>query len=210
MALSSCVPLINWAYLHLLGHAAVASAEPGLMRPRPCGQRRPAGDRSGVAIVSASQVQLLSGPRLVFGMACDGRFFAPFRWVHPRFKTPAAAILLLGGTALVLLLVAGQGAVDKILNGAVFIDTVFFILTGLAVFVLRRKRADIPRPVRVPGYPFVPAMFVLGETAVLIGAFCDASLRHAAIIGAIWIAAAGLCYAAFFRQRDTIATVPHP
>ncbi len=199
--------LINWAYLHLLGYSAVANSNTLAADAAAVGW--PAGGRRAIALAVALSafgvlnVQLLTGPRLLYGMAMDGRFFAPFREVHSRFQTPAAAILLLGGMSIVLLLVAGQKAVDKILNGAVFIDSVFFIFTGLAVFVLRSKRPDAPRSVRVPGYPVVPALFVLGETGVLIGAFCDPSLRQAAIIGAAWIAGAALCYAACFRRHSS-------
>jgi basic amino acid/polyamine antiporter, APA family len=205
--------LINWAYLHLLGYAAVAGSKTLAADAAAVvwtnGGRRAIALAVALSAFGVLNVQLLSGPRLVYGMACDGRFFAPFRWVHPQYKTPAAAIVLLAVAALVLLLAAGQGAVDKILNGAVFIDTVFFIFTGLALFVLRSKRPDILRPFRVPGYPVVPALFVIGEIGVLIGAFCDDALRPAAIIGAAWIAAAALCYAAFFR-RSGVPTVSLP
>lgn len=198
--------LINWAYLHLLGYAAVAASPTLAADAAAVGW--PAGGRRAIALAVALSafgvlnVQLLTGPRLLYGMAMDGRFFAPFREVHSRFQTPALAILLLGGMSMILLLAAGQKAVDRILNGAVFIDSVFFISTGLSVFVLRAKRPDAPRSFRVPGYPIVPALFVLGETGVLIGAFCEASLRHAAIIGAAWIAAAGLCFATCFRRHS--------
>lgn len=196
--------LINWAYLHLLGYSAVADSKTLAADAAAVvwanGGRRAIALAVAISAFRVLNVQLLSGPRLIYGMACDGRFFAAFRWVHPRFNTPAAAIVLLAAAALVLLLAAGQDAVDKILNGAVFIDTVFFILTGLALFVLRARHPTASRPFRVPGYPLVPALFVLGETGVLIGAFCDAALRPAALIGAAWIAAAAICYAAFFRR----------
>lgn len=197
--------LVNWAYLHLLGYAAVANSQALAADAAAVvwvkGGRRAIALAVALSAFGVLNAQLLSGPRLIYGMACDGRFFAPFRRVHPRFKTPSAAIFLLGLVPMALLWAAGREAVDKILNGAVFIDTVFFILTGAALMVLRTKRPDAIRSVCVPGYPIVPALFVLGETGVLIGAFCDDSLRHTAIIGGAWIAAAGLCYAVFFRRR---------
>jgi hypothetical protein len=64
--------------------------------------------------------------------------------------------------------------VDRLLNGVVFIDGLFFALTGAALFVLRQKRARAEQPPasvlpRVPGYPVVPLVFVLGE----LGAVAD-------------------------------------
>jgi APA family basic amino acid/polyamine antiporter len=92
------------------------------------------------------------------------------------------------------------GAVDQLLTGVVFIDGVFFVLTGAALFVLRRRRADLPRPVRVPWFPWVPALFVLGEIAVVAGAYGDAAVRASALIGVGWIFAAALLYVARFQR----------
>ena len=84
-------------------------------------------------------------------MANDGRFFRLFARVNARFRTPVAAIVLLGFMALVLLIAAGQHAVEKLTTGVVFIDSVFFALTGLALIVLRKRRPGAERSVRVPG-----------------------------------------------------------
>jgi basic amino acid/polyamine antiporter, APA family len=193
----------NWAYLRLIGAAAVAHT------------RTPAADavtavfpNAGRVIAAAITVsafgvlnaQLLSGPRLVFGMARDGRFFGSFARIG-RFGTPVAAILLLSGMALVLLLAVGPERVDQqLLTGVVFIDTIFFLLTGAAVIVLRIKSPRIPRPVRVAGYPLVPVLFVAGELFVLVGAYADAGARTAALIGVAWILAAAMIYFLFFRR----------
>jgi APA family basic amino acid/polyamine antiporter len=88
--------------------------------------------------------------------------------------------------------------IDQLLNGTMFIDVTFFALTGVALIVLRRTRAEAPRPVRVPGYPVVPLLFVLGELGALAGSLLDKSVRGSAYIGAAWIAAAALAYAMWF------------
>ena len=80
------------------------------------------------------------------------------------------------------------------------IDAVFMGLTGLAVIVLRRRRPDAERSVRVPLYPVVPILFVLGILAVIVGTFMNPEARQAALIGAAYIAAAGVCYFVFFRR----------
>jgi APA family basic amino acid/polyamine antiporter len=136
-------------------------------------------------------------------MASDGRFFPQFARLSARFGTPTAAILLLGGFAMVLLLVAGYdfGAVDKLLTGVVAVDSVFFGLTGAAIFVLARKGGRADNPLRSLGYPVVPALFVIGELGVVAGSFMSPSTRGAAVIGVVWIVIAGVVYGVRFRRR---------
>jgi APA family basic amino acid/polyamine antiporter len=144
--------------------------------------------------------QLLSGPRLIYGLAVDGRFFNLFARVHPRFGTPSLAVLLLAGLAIALLTVAGSEAFGRLVTGVVFVDGVFFALTGIALFVLRRNQPQQPRPVRVPGYPLVPLFFVAGEAGILMGACSDAPAREAAMVGLAWIAAGAVLYTFVFRR----------
>jgi len=195
--------LANWAYLRLLGYEDVARsravAADAVAAVWPSTGKRVVAAAVALSAFGVLNAQFLTGPRLVYRMAVDGRFFRPFAHVSPRFSTPIAAILLLGAMALGLLLAAGQNAVDRILTGAVLIDGLFFVVTGLALLVLRRKRADAVRPVRVPGYPFVPLLFVVGEITVVIGAYSDPKVRAAAYIAVAWVAAAAFCYLLFFR-----------
>lgn len=197
--------LANWAYLDLLGYRGVV--EHPVLAAEAVGVVWPQYGRRGIALAVAFSAfgvlnaQLLSGPRLLFAMARDGRFFRRFGEVNPRTRTPVAAIVLLGALAMILLLVAGNDGSNRLLNGVVFVDGVFFVLTGAAVFLLRRLRPDAPRPVRVPLYPLVPALFVVGELGVLIGAHVDPQVRGAAFLGAIWIGVALMLYLLRFRAR---------
>jgi APA family basic amino acid/polyamine antiporter len=166
--------LVNWAYLHLLGYQAVVESDTlaadAVARVWPRIGARLAGAAVAVSAFGVLNAQLLSGPRLIYSMANDGRFFRPFARINARFRTPVVAIVLLGFMALVLLIAAGQHAVTTLTTGVVFIDSVFFALTGLALIVLRKRRPRAVRPVRVPGYPVVPLLFVLGEFGILAGA----------------------------------------
>jgi APA family basic amino acid/polyamine antiporter len=198
--------LANWAYLKLLGFGRVAESTT-LAADAVAVVWSERGRRGIAAAVAVSafgvlNAQLLSGPRLVYAMARDGRFFRIFGVLSPTFKTPVAAIGLIGGMGLVLLWWAGENGIDRLLTGAVFIDGVFFVLTGAALFVLRRKRPSTERPVRVPWYPLVPALFVVGELGVVAGAYMDPQTREAAVIGVAWIAAGVALYAACFRGRE--------
>jgi len=200
--------LANWSYLRLLGPTGVANspavAADSVAAVFPSIGRRAIAGAVAISAFGVLNAQLLTGPRLVYRMAGDGRFFRPFAALSPRFGTPAAAILLLSGIALAILLAVGPDRVDKdVLTGIMFIDLSFFVLTGAALIVLRPKRPDAVRPVRAPGYPLVPLIFVAGELAALVGAYLDPQVRSAAIVGACWIAAAALLYVVRFR-RSTI------
>lgn len=194
----------NWAYLALLGHAGVASskalAADAVAVAWADGGRRLIAGAVALSAFGVLNAQLLSGPRLVYGMATDGRFFAPFARVHPRFNTPYASIALIGGLALVLLWSAGAAAVDRLTAGVVAIDGLFFALTGFAVIVLRRKLGAAARSVRTPGYPVVPILFALCELAVVCGAFLNADVRQSAVIAALWVAGAAVLYTVCFRR----------
>lgn len=201
----------NWAYLHLLGDSGVASsgtiAADAVSQVLPSSWVRITALAVALSAMGVLNAQLLSGPRLLFGMARDGKFFKPFALPHKRFQTPVWAIVMISGLGLVLLWVAGFDRVDALLAGVVMIDAVFMGLTGLAVIVLRRKRPDAERSVRVPFYPVVPVLFVLGILAVIVGTFMG-STSQAALIGAGYIAAAVVCYFVFFRKTPDPAPPP--
>jgi APA family basic amino acid/polyamine antiporter len=202
--------LANWGYLRLLGServgASKALAADAVAVVWPETGRRLIAGAVAVSAFGVLNAQLLSGPRLVYGMARDGRFFRVFG-VLSRSGTPAAAIGLIGVMALGLLVAAGDGGVDTLLNGVVFIDGVFFAMTGAALFVLRRierRRAaggqGRAEGFRVPWYPLVPLVFVLGDLGVVAGAYLDPTVRRAAYVGVAWIVAAAVVYVLCFRR----------
>jgi APA family basic amino acid/polyamine antiporter len=198
--------LVNWAYFRLLGYHGVVESR-ALAADAVSVVWSLAGGRFIAAAVALSafgvlNVQILSGPRLLYGMARDGRFFSVFGTPHPRFATPAAALLLVGGIAAALVLAAGKNAIDRLLTGVVIVDAIFFVLTGVAVLVLRRRRPDADRPVRVPLYPVTPLIFVTLQLAVIVGAFHIESTRGAAWIGLCTIAVAVILYLARFRAAS--------
>ncbi|MFV8752654.1 APC family permease [Nannocystaceae bacterium ST9] len=194
----------NWAYFDLLGHAGVASA-PTLAADAVASVHGDTGRRAIALAVAVSALgvlnaQLLTGPRLLFALARDGRFFPILGRVHASRGTPVPAILLLASTATLLLLAAGADGIDRLLTGVVLVDAIFFALTGLASLVLIRRYPHRERPVRMPGFPFVPALFGLAEIGVIIGAWLDPNVRGAAVIGLIWMSAALMVYLVRFRR----------
>jgi basic amino acid/polyamine antiporter, APA family len=100
---------------------------------------------------------ILGGARVVYAMARDGLFFHAAARVHPRQRTPAAALLLQGLVAGVLTL---TGSFSDLLTLTAFSSLLFNVLTVLGLFVLRRRRPDLVRPYRAWGYPAVPVLYV--------------------------------------------------
>jgi APA family basic amino acid/polyamine antiporter len=201
--------LANWSYLKLLGVGAIADSTS--VGANAVGAAFPsAGKRiiAGVIAISALGVlnaQLLSGPRLIYGMAIDGRFFPAFSRLSPARGTPVAAIILMSVIAMALIWLAGADGVNKMGTGAVFIDAIFFILTGVALFILRRRGGDWP--FKMPGYPVLPIFFILGETGALIGMYTNPKTVNVAWIGVAWIVAAALLYLAKFKRTASSSSI---
>ncbi len=107
----------------------------------------------------------LAGARVVFAMGRDGLFFRGVSRVHPRFRTPATALLLHGLVAALLTL---TGKYSDFLTMTAFSSLLFNVLTIVGLFVLRVRQADLHRPYRVWGYPIVPALYVLVSAFFLV------------------------------------------
>ena len=133
-----------------------------------------------VSIFSATNGLTISAPRVYFAMARDGLFFRRLAEVHPRFGTPAAAIVASTAWSMVL---AASGTFEQLLTYVVFVGWIFYGLGAVCVFVLRRTRPDVPRPFRVPGYPWTPALFVLAAAALVANTIATQPQRAAIGIG---------------------------
>lgn len=131
------------------------------------------------SITGAANSNLLCSPRVYFAMAADGLFFRKIAAVHPRFLTPHVSILAMGVWAVVL---SVSGTFEQLFTYVVFGQWIFFGLTAAAVFILRRRRPDLPRPYRAWGYPVTPAIFVLAAFLISVNS----------LITQFWNAFAGL------------------
>ena len=119
----------------------------------------------GFTLLASVSAYVLTGPRLAAAMADAGQFPAAAGRVSTE-GAPVVATALQAGWALVLLWTASFEAI--LLYAGVGL-AIFSMLTVGAVFVLRVRRPDLPRPFRVPGYPVVPAVYLLG-TGILTAA----------------------------------------
>jgi APA family basic amino acid/polyamine antiporter len=124
-----------------------------------------------VAIVSLAagiNAWTFAGPRVYFAMARDDVFFRSAARLHPKYKTPATSILAQAAFAILLIL---TGSLDSIANYVGFAITLFAGAAVAAVFVLRRREPNAPRPFKALGYPWTPAIFVIVSLAIVVNAF---------------------------------------
>jgi APA family basic amino acid/polyamine antiporter len=152
----------NVAYLWLLPPAAVASSEHVAADALTAAIGPIGGSFVAAAIamsvVGTACIYTLTAPRMYWAMADRGLFFESVARIHPRFHTPARAIVI--QTAWSMVLVLFWGTFDNLIKYVVFIDFLFFGLAAAAVFVLRARRPDAERPVRVFLYPLPPLVFI--------------------------------------------------
>jgi APA family basic amino acid/polyamine antiporter len=124
-----------------------------------------------ISTFGSAGIYTLTAPRIYFAMANDGLFFKKVSEVHPKFHTPAFAIILqtCWATALILF----WGTFNEVISYVVFTDWIFFGLTGAAVLVLRKQRPNAERPYKTLGYPFTPLFFVLISTWFVINTLIE-------------------------------------
>jgi len=125
-----------------------------------------------LSIVGAVNGCILTGARIPFAQARDRLFFARFGEVHPRFQTPGFAILCNGIWTAALIL---TGSYETLYSYSILAAWIFYTMTVGAVFILRRKLPDAPRPYRMWGYPYTLWLFV----AVSVWFMADALVTEA-------------------------------
>jgi APA family basic amino acid/polyamine antiporter len=164
--------LTNVAYFYILSGPEVGSEQSRITGVAAVMMHRVLG-APGAAVVSVAAMisifaamngSILSGARVPYAMARDGYFFRVIGTVNPQYRTPSAAILLLGVWSSVILL---SGQYDQLYTLVIFPSWILYGMTAASVIVLRRKQPDLPRPYRVWGYPLVPISFICVALALL-------------------------------------------
>ena len=155
----------NLAYLYMMPVSVMAQQKEAIARTVITAIAGPA---AGVLIMlgimtsvfGALNGNLLAKPRVAYAMARDGLIFSFVGKTSQRWASPWAAQLIVAAVAIVMVLALRD--YDTLITYFVVIEWAALIFAIGAVFVLRRKLADAPRPFRTPGYPWVPLAFVLG------------------------------------------------
>lgn len=131
-----------------------------------------------ISIFSAANGLVLTAPRVFFAMARDRIFFRQLAVIHPRFGTPAFAVVACCAWAMLL---AATGTFEQLLTYVVFTGWIFYALGAASIFFYRRRQPDAHRPFRVPGYPVTPLLFVGASAAIVLNALFTQTGR--AVIG---------------------------
>lgn len=143
---------------------------------------------------------LLTTPRVYFAMAEDKLFFRRVAQVHPRTRVPVFAIALQGALALVIAL---SGRYGQILNYVVSVDFIWFGLTGLSIFIFRRRDPAGEATFKVPGHPFTTALFVAACWLVVLSTVYKYPFNSAIGFGIV-LAGIPACYYWLRQQRKNL------
>jgi APA family basic amino acid/polyamine antiporter len=161
--------------------------------------------KSGVAFISIafviSTLGALNGcvmgqARIPFAMSRAGLFFRRLGEVNSKSKAPVWAIIAQSAWGCVLAL---SGTFDQITTYTIFALWLFFGVTVSAVFVLRRKMPDAPRPYKTVGYPFLPVLFVFVAIWLVINSIVTTPVES--LIGLFLIGLGLPVYLYFRRER---------
>jgi APA family basic amino acid/polyamine antiporter len=192
--------LMNVLYLYVMPIGELAKVQGSVLdvvAERLLGER--AGDIMGIvsliSLAAGINAWTFAGPRVYYAMARDNVFFPAAARIHPRYKTPAFSII---AQALLATLFILTGSLDKITNYVGFALSLFAGVAVAAVFVLRAREPEAPRPFKAFGYPVTPAIFVIISFAIVINAF----YRDPVLSGTgVLVILAGIPIYLWFRAR---------
>lgn len=149
------------------------------------------------ALFSSLSAYIILGPRVYYSMARDRCFFRFAGKVHPRSGVPSKSIVLQGAVAALMVLL---GSFDQILTYMGFALGLFPILAVIGLFRLRRQGTA---PFRTPGFPAVPAVYILTGAAILVLSYLERPLESS--IALLTVAAGIPAYLAFkarYREKQ--------
>jgi basic amino acid/polyamine antiporter, APA family len=157
------------------------------------------------SVFGALNGNLLVGPRLLYAMGDDGLAPRSLGVVHARYRTPALAIAVLAAwSSLQVVTVAlltwlgwleeSKSHFDRLTEFAMFGAVIFETLAVVSIFVFRRRRAEAERPYRCPGYPLVPALYVILPAFIVVNMFLREETIVEALAGVGFIALGAAVY----------------
>jgi len=164
---------VNWAYLNGLGLEGMSGTDAvaaDLMRAT-------LGETGAlllslfvaVAALSSTNATIFTGARTSFALGRDASIFSVLGAWNEEGDTPANALWVQGGIALALVGVgaATRQGFESMVDYTAPVFWLFFLATGVSLFVLRRTEPDVPRPFEVPLYPLTPLAFCLASAYML-------------------------------------------
>jgi APA family basic amino acid/polyamine antiporter len=148
-----------------------------------------------ISMFSAANATVLAATRVYFAMAQDGLFFRRMGTVHPRWKTPAFAVV---ASCVWSAALAASGTFEQLLTYVVFVGWAFYSLGAASVFWYRRRAPGAERPFRVPGYPWTPILFIAIASVIVINTVWQQPGRAALGAGIVLL---GVPVYGFWKRR---------
>lgn len=170
LAVTALYLAVNAVYMWMLplGQIAGTDSVAPLVMQRLIG----AGGATAVTLIilastlGSTHSSIITGARVTFGQARDGLLFSFLGQIDARFGTPAISLWV--QAALSCIAVVALGEFSTLIEGFVFVMWIFYALAAAAVFVLRIRRPDAPRPYRCVGYPVVPLVFIIASLGMTV------------------------------------------
>lgn len=133
-----------------------------------------------ISILGSLNGSILTGPRVYYAMAKDKLFFRRVASVHPRFQTPAFAIVIQCIWSCLLTL---SGTFEQLITFVMVVSIMFWVAATASVFTLRKKYPDLPRPYKTWGYPVVPIIFIMTSSGILVNTMIERPVESLAGLG---------------------------
>jgi len=154
-----------------------------------------------VSTLGALNGVILTGPRVYYAMAKDRLFFKKVARVHARYRTPGFSIFIQAVWASLLTV---SGGYEQLFTYVTFATILFYIAAAAAVFTLRKKRPDLPRPYKTWGYPVVPFVFIIALIGLLVNTVINKPVESIAGFGLVILGLPAYYY--WRRQKRRISS----
>jgi APA family basic amino acid/polyamine antiporter len=148
-----------------------------------------------ISIFGCLSSGIIGASRIGLAMADDAPALRWLAQIHPRYRTPTASIVTLATWSMLLVL---SGSYEQLFEYSLFSSFIFHAITCLALFRLRRTQPDTPRPYRVAGYPWVPALFLVAMIGLVLNTLRERPVQSLLGVG---IVALGVPFFRWRRQR---------
>ena len=137
-----------------------------------------------ISLLGANNGFILTSARINYAMARNRLFFRQAAKVHPKFKSPANALIIQAVWACALTF---SGTYNQLITYIIFASWIFYAMSCAAVIILRKKRPEMKRPYNTPGYPYIPIIFILFAVFLTFNTILEAP-RDAAVGAGIILA----------------------
>ena len=149
-----------------------------------------------ISLIGANNGFVLTSARINYAMARDKLFFKKASIIHPKYKSPANALIIQCIWACILTF---TGTFNQLITYIIFASWIFYGMSAGAVIILRKKKPNLERPYKTPLYPWIPITFILFAIFLTINTVMEAP-RDAGI-GTLLILA-GLPFYYYWRNND--------